>query len=101
MPLLLQDLVMPRFGLSSLAAGTFGAPLTSYHPSMGSYVIKLPTANSTAASFNQEAKYLAMCRHPNVVQYFGRVWDDSWAPNSIPGILIEKLSMDLDTYLTG
>lgn len=58
-------------------------------------MVKSPTARSSPDDLDREARNLLMFRHPNVVQYFGR---DSTSA-AAPGIVLERLSVDLSKYL--
>ena len=69
----------------------------AYSPAMGSYVVKTPTSKTTASDMDQEGHFLNIFRHPNVVQYYGRVQDS--AGGAVPGILMEQLDMDLYDYM--
>ena len=69
----------------------------AYTPAMGSYVVKRPTPRSKASDMDKEAHHLSLFRHPNVVQYFGRVQDS--AGGAVPGILMERLVKDIYDYM--
>lgn len=57
-------------------------------------MVKSPTACSSADDVDREARNLLRFRHPNIVQYYGR---DSTSV-AAPGIILEKLSLDLSKY---
>lgn len=84
---------LPQRAPKELGHGTFGSAQAAYSPAMGHYVIKRPTRHSTASYFDKEAHHLNLFRHPNVVQYLGRLQDS--AGGAVPGILMEKLNIDL------
>lgn len=88
---------LPQHLPSHLGQGTFGLVEAAYSPAMGHYVVKRPTQHATGSAMDEEGHFLNMFRHPNVVQYFGRVQDS--AGGAIPGILMEKLDMDLYHYM--
>lgn len=90
-----------RHPFVELGQGTDGVVYSCDHPSLGNIVVKVPTDNSGPDEFNAEAQNLAMFRHPNIVQYFGRVRDNSKGPDAVPGIVMERMSDDLATYLDG
>lgn len=81
-----------------LGEGTFGSVVGAYSPAMGPYVVKSPTHNSTAKDMDEEAHNLSLFRHPNIVQYFGRVEDS--AGGAVPGLLMERLDTDLHVYMS-
>ena len=94
----LQDLpALPSRPPIALGSGTFGYAEAAYTPALGEFVVKSPTASVTAADMDEEAKYLSTFRHPNIVQYFGRFQHN--VVGAIPGIVLERLSMDLSDYL--
>ena len=84
---------LPQRPSTDLGQGTFGSVMGAYSPAMGSYVVKRPTSKTTASDMDQEGHFLNLFRHPNVVQYYGRVQDS--AGSAVSGILMEKLDMDL------
>ena len=97
-PLLLPLQDLPKLHAEAplpLGSGTFGHALACYSPTLGQYVVKSPAAQSSADDMDREARHLSMFRHPNIVQYFGR----ESAPTAVPGILLERMNMDLDKYM--
>ena len=97
--LMLQDLVSAAHPTAPLSAGTFGEVHQGSHPAFGDYVIKVPTDASDWDMFEDEAKNLSLFCHPNIVQYFGRFWQEGWPSDRVPGIIMERLQTDLSTYL--
>ena len=96
---MLQDLVSVAHPTMPLSTGTYGEVHQGSHPTIGHYVVKLATDVSDAAMFAIEAKNLSLHRHPNIVQYFGRYWQEGWPASKIPGIVMERLEFDLATFL--
>lgn len=88
---------LPQRPPTHLGQGTFGSVHAAYSPAMGHYVVKSPTQHATASAMDEEAHFLNLFRHPHVVQYLGRVQDS--AGGAVPGILMEKLDMDLYDYM--
>ena len=88
---------LPQRPSRHLGQGTYGSVEAAYSPTMGHYVVKGPNPGTTASDMDQEAHFLNLFRHPHVVQYYGRVQDSAGA--AVPGILMEKLDMDLAEYM--
>ena len=90
-----------KSGLQDLSEGISGAVQKAVCSRWGHIAVKWAKMGEDAAGFDKEADSLSMFRHPNVVEYLGRVVDPVLHSNC-PGIAMERMHSTLaETFVDG